>query len=475
MAGRGTDIVLGGNPDGYVEDILRERDIDPEFATDEDRAEARAEAKRHCDEDRERVLEAGGLYIVGTERHESRRIDNQLRGRAGRQGDPGESRFFVSLQDELMRRFGTDRVAPLLQKLGLDDDMPIENRMVSGILEQAQSKVEGYNFDIRKNVVEYDDVIAAQRAVIYQDRQAILAHEDLHERVMEMVDHEVERQVRSHTIANLPEDWDLDALVSQCDTWGIHIPDDVFPEEINRLKRETLLREVVEAARQQYVAKEEFVAKAAEEQHAVDPGDVVMRQFERAVLLQVVDTLWQDHIDHLDLMRSGIGLRGVAQRDPLVEFRREASSAFEQLKEEIEHVVTEYLFRAPVQLRLPEPPQEALPQNLRTNAEDIAKLSGQTKSAGVSAARNRAPVAARNPGGGKNGAARPQGARVAQGQRQQQSARRPVGSGVPQRATALATSPAGASQPSPSGRPGRNAPCYCGSGRKYKHCHGQGE
>ncbi|HEY8310007.1 MAG TPA: preprotein translocase subunit SecA, partial [Gemmatimonadaceae bacterium] len=142
MAGRGTDIVLGGNPDGYVEDILRERDIDPEFATDEDRAEARAEAKRHCDEDRERVLEAGGLYIVGTERHESRRIDNQLRGRAGRQGDPGESRFFVSLQDELMRRFGTDRVAPLLQKLGLDDDMPIENRMVSGILEQAQSKVE---------------------------------------------------------------------------------------------------------------------------------------------------------------------------------------------------------------------------------------------------------------------------------------------------------------------------------------------
>jgi preprotein translocase subunit SecA len=188
-----------------------------------------------------------------------------------------------------------------------------------------------------------------------------------------------------------------------------------------------------------------------------------------------VDTLWQDHIDHLDLMRSGIGLRGVAQRDPLVEFRREASSAFEQLKEEIEHVVTEYLFRAPVQLRLPEPPQEALPQNLRTNAEDIAKLSGQTKSAGVSAARNRAPVAARNPGGGKNGAARPQGARVAQGQRQQQSARRPVGSGVPQRATALATSPAGASQPSPSGRPGRNAPCYCGSGRKYKHCHGQGE
>jgi preprotein translocase subunit SecA len=345
--------------------------------------------------------------------------------------------------------------------------------MVSGILEQAQSKVEGYNFDIRKNVVEYDDVIAAQRAVIYQDRQAILAHEDLHERVLEMVDHEIERQVRSHTIANLPEDWDLDALVAQCDTWGIHIPDEVFPEEINRLKRDTLLREVIEAARKQYAAKEEFVAIAAEEQHAVDPGDVVMRQFERAVLLQVVDTLWQDHIDHLDLMRSGIGLRGVAQRDPLVEFRREASGAFEQLKDEIEHVVTEYLFRAPVQLRLPEPPQEALPQNLRTNAEDIAKLSGQTKSAGGSATRNRAPVAARQTGGGKNGAARPQGGRVAQGQRQQQPARRPVGSGVPQRATALATSPAGAAQPS--GRPARNAPCYCGSGRKYKHCHGQGE
>ena len=470
MAGRGTDIVLGGNPDGFVEDILRERDIEPEFATDEDRAEAKAEAKRRCDEDRERVLAAGGLYIIGTERHESRRIDNQLRGRSGRQGDPGESRFFVSLQDELMRRFGTDRVAPLLQRLGLDDDMPIENKMVSGVLEQAQSKVEGFNFDIRKNVVEYDDVIAAQRAVIYEDRQAILSHKDLRERVLEMMDHEIERVVRAHTVANMPEDWDLDGLVKQFDTWGAPIPDDVFPEDINRLKRETLIRELTEAGRNAYAAKEAAVAKAAEEQNSLDTGDAAMRTFERAVLLQVVDTLWQDHIDHMDIMRSGIGLRGVAQRDPLVEFRREASAAFEQLKDEIEHMVTEYLLRAPVQIRIAAPPEEALPKNLRTNAEDIAKLSGQEKSAGDGANRSR-PAARSNGAAGRNGPSRPQGGRGGSGQRPI-PAQRTAGKSIPQRATAMAATVDGSQS---SAKPGRNAPCYCGSGRKYKHCHGQGQ
>ena len=472
MAGRGTDIVLGGNPQGFVDDILRERDIDPEFATDEDRAEALAEAKQRCDADRERVLAAGGLYIIGTERHESRRIDNQLRGRSGRQGDPGESRFFVSLQDELMRRFGTDRVAPLLQRLGLDDDMPIENKMVSGVLEQAQTKVEGFNFDIRKNVVEYDDVIAAQRAVIYEDRQAILASEDLHERVLEMMDHEIERVARAHTIANMPEDWDLDGLVKQFYSWGIQIPDDVFPDEINRLKRDTLIRELIDAGRQTYAAKEAYVAKMAEEQHALDPADRIMRQFERAVLLQVVDTLWQDHIDHMDIMRSGIGLRGVAQRDPLVEFRREASTAFEQLKDEIEHTVTELLLRAPVQIRIAEPPPEALPKNLRTNADEIAKLSGQAKAADASVAKSK-PPARQNGAGARSGSNRtPVNGRGASGQRPVPAQRSAGRSAPQQRATAVAAA-AGASQSG--SKPGRNAPCFCGSGRKYKYCHGQGQ
>ncbi|MGH2515446.1 MAG: preprotein translocase subunit SecA, partial [Ktedonobacterales bacterium] len=358
MAGRGTDILLGGNPEGFVDQILRDSDIDPEFATEEDRAEALEAARKHCNEDRERVLEAGGLYIIGTERHESRRIDNQLRGRAGRQGDPGESRFFLSLEDDLLRRSGIERASGLLQKLGMDDEMPIEAKMVSNMLEQAQAKVEGFNFDIRKNVVEYDDVIAAQRAVIYEDRQAVLAREDMHERVVQMIEHEVRRVVQTHTVAPLAENWDLDALVKQFDAWQVHVPDDVFPEQINRLKRETLADSLIEVAKAGYQAKEQFVIQQAKEMNTVEPGAFYMRQFERMVVLQVVDALWQDHIDQMDVMRSGIGLRGVAQRDPLVEFKREAYQAFEQLKLDIEHHIVELLYHGGVQVRLQEPPAE---------------------------------------------------------------------------------------------------------------------
>ncbi len=485
MAGRGTDIVLGGNPAGFVDEIMRKHDIDPEFATEEDRAEALEEAKKLCDEDRERVVAAGGLYIIGTERHESRRIDNQLRGRSGRQGDPGESRFFVSLEDELMRRFGTDRAKGLLERLGMSDEMPIEHKMVTGFIEQAQAKVEGFNFDIRKNVVEYDDVIAAQRAVIYADRQAVLAHEDMHERVLEMVEHEIERMVRGFTAANLPEDWNLDGLVKQFDAWSVHIPDEVFPEQINRLKRDELTTQLIELAEQAYADKEAAVVKAAEEHDSVEPGPFYMRQFERAVVLQVVDTLWQDHIDHMDVMRSGIGLRGVAQRDPLVEFKREAYEAFERLKADIEHHVVELLFRAPVQIAVKEPPPEALPQNLRTNADDIAKASGQVKSAGTLAAKPKAlPQPQEANGSHTNGRTQPNGAKGGQPARSGTNGQRPNGArpgqsnpkggsaarhGQPARAiaaTAVASSGAGA-------KIGRNDPCYCGSGRKYKQCHGR--
>jgi preprotein translocase subunit SecA len=476
MAGRGTDIVLGGNPDGFVDEILREYDIDPEFATEEDRKEALNEAKKRCEQDREKVLEAGGLCIIGTERHESRRIDNQLRGRSGRQGDPGESLFFVSLQDELMRRFGSDRVAGIMTRIGMDDETPLTNRAVSGMLEQAQSKVEAFNFDIRKHVVEYDDVIAAQREVIYKDRRAVLEHEDMRERIETMMGHVVERLVAKHTQANLAEDWDLDGIVKQFETWSIPVPDDIFPEHLNSLKRDTLIQSLTEVLEDAYARKEQAVVQAAKDNNAIEAGEFYMRQFERAVVLQVVDGLWREHIDQLDEMRSGIGLRGMAQRDPLVEFKREAYGMFDQLIVEIEDHVVDVAIRAPVQITIQEPPQQALPQGLHTNTEAIAEASGQPKDSGSTPL----PIPARSNshnsnGNGKNGhtkgspGSRARAARSNGRQPQQSSPKSSARNPVP----AAASSGASAAASGANAKVGRNDPCYCGSGKKYKHCHGR--
>ena len=510
MAGRGTDIKLGGNPEAFVDMILVERDIDPEFATEEDRAEALEEATRRCEEDREKVIAAGGLYIIGTERHESRRIDNQLRGRSGRQGDPGESRFFVSLQDELMRRFNADRVAGIMGRIGMDDDTPIESRAVTAMLEQAQTKVEASNFDIRKNVVEYDDVIAAQRNVVYADRRAILEHANMHDRILEMIGHEARRRVEEFTQANLPENWDLEALDKQLEPWGIAIPAEAIPDQINRLKREELIQAVVKAARNKYEAKEQEVVTAAEQHHALETGDVYMRQFERAVLLQVIDNLWREHIDRLDVMRSGIGLRSLAQRDPLVEYKREAFLAFDKFKEEVERNVAEYALRAPVQITLPPPPEQALPPNLQTNAESIADQNARAieemalaaKRSNVSPAIAQAIAAASMPNGvvppaaqpgsngvngssngsnkpdgangskGQSGANRPQGGRQG-GHGQQRGGQRPHGG--PGKSSGRGVAPAGAvaAMSGANQKIGRNDPCFCGSGKKYKQCHGR--
>ncbi len=327
MAGRGTDILLGGNPEGYVDDYLRAHEIDPEFATPEDREEALEEAKQRCEGDREQVVELGGLYIIGTERHESRRIDNQLRGRSGRQGDPGESRFFLSLGDELMRRFGSDRAAGIMGKLGMDDETPIESSTVSNFIESAQAKVEGFNFDIRKNVVEYDDVIAAQRSVVYADREAVLKQEDMHERCLDFIEGEVRRVVAAHTVSNLPEEWDLDGLVKVFDSWHVAVPEDVFPEYINKLRRETLTSRLVEVAHAGFARKEDSV-KAAVEKAAADgmtleSGEFYMRQFERMVILHVLDSLWREHIDHLDraAQRHPVARRGPARSAGRVQAR----------------------------------------------------------------------------------------------------------------------------------------------------------
>ena len=482
MAGRGTDIVLGGNPAAYVDSILTDRGIDLEFATDEDRTEALEEAKRRCDEDRQKVLAAGGLYIIGTERHESRRIDNQLRGRSGRQGDPGESRFFVSLQDELMRRFGSDRVAGFMNLIGIDDEVPLESKAVSGMLEQAQSKVEAANFDVRKNVVEYDDVISKQREVIYADRHKVLEHADMYDRIVEMIEHDVKRFVAEHTRSNLPEEWDLDGIVKQFELWGIEVPDDLFPDQLNRLKRDQFTADLVQLALEGYGKREDDVIRVAKESNATQPGSFFMRQFERQVILQVLDTLWREHIDHLDEMRSGIGLRGLAQRDPLNEFKAEAFRAFERLKVDLEHYIVDMAMRGgPIRIEVVAPPEpaQALPRNLQTNAEAMAAESGQTKSAGL-------PVATRNasdmrPTGtvrGGNGAkpvsgngaksAQPNGARPG-GKGSKGGGARP-GARNPQ--PAPANTSASFSSPANS-KIGRNDLCYCGSGKKYKMCHGR--
>jgi preprotein translocase subunit SecA len=473
--------------------VLREKELDPETATAEQRKSVAKEADQRRAEQYERELALRGLHIIGTERHEARRIDNQLRGRAGRQGDPGSSRFYLSLQDELMRRFGTDRVSRLMDMVGMDDSMPIESGLASKFIEQAQTKVEGFNFDIRKDVVEYDDVIAKQREVIYADRRKVLEHEDLRATVMGMIEAEIKRQVELHTQTNPPENWDLDGLIQTFKPW-FEVPDDIFPDNINSLKRQELIDALVELGRQTYEAKEEKVRQEFAED-GESKGDEIMRSVEQQIVLQVIDRLWMDHIDALDVLRTGIGLRGVGQRDPKVEFKREAFQMFEDLKIAIQHDIADQMMRVQITRRIEEQPKpRGMPRNMRTNLEQIAQASRQAKSDSVAGARAPrllpAPAthgngkASQNTNGhksaqGTNGhkgkMPTPPSARVQASQpkpKQQPASVGARGSQPAQKAGARPTSKA----PTPQGDPrhiGRNDPCYCGSGKKYKVCHGR--
>jgi preprotein translocase subunit SecA len=463
MAGRGTDILLGGNPEGYFESILRKHAENVDFIREmpETNAEERAEKeeaiqqyienmtpeekeeifaakKRECEEDHKRVVELGGLYIIGTERHESRRIDLQLRGRAGRQGDPGESRFFLSLEDELLRRFGGERVSRFMEFAGMGDDIPLENKMVSRLIEQSQTRVEGYNFDIRKNVVEYDDVIAKQREVIYADRRAVLERADMHGRVLEMIRNEITQIVNNHIPGNMVDDEEqLDELFNVLETW-MTIPDEVLPENIHAIRKSDLTKNLVDAFIKHYEACGEQLKQLA----ADNPGQNIptIGDIERAFTLQVLDRLWMDHIDALDVMRASIGFRSIGQRDPLVEFKNEAYLMFENLKAQIQHYIVDQLMRLTkngitITVKAPAPPKRKNQRPLRTNADAIAKASGQAKS--DERDLPRLPSRRQGPPSRQNG----------------------------QR-------PAPPSSPRPSGRIGRNDPCPCGSGKKYKKCHG---
>jgi preprotein translocase subunit SecA len=327
MAGRGTDILLGGNPDGLVEEILEKQGISIEEATPEQQEQAAEEARQITQAEQQRVLELGGLHIIGTERHESRRIDNQLRGRAGRQGDPGSSRFYLSLEDELMRRFGRmETVKKLMSGIaGENSDMPVESRVLDRTIEGAQSRVEGFNFDIRKHTVEFDDVMNRQRQIIYADRRAILEGEDMHERVLEMIGEEVAALVDEHLPEGDSEFWDLAALVRAVRQMNPLLPEEITEESLEGRSRDEIEDELYEKVEQAYEEREQAIA--AEQ----------MRFVERRMMLGAIDRQWVDYLTAMDALRQSITLQAYAQRDPLVEFKRRSFDMFDELKDNITH------------------------------------------------------------------------------------------------------------------------------------------
>ena len=358
MAGRGVDIMLGGNPLGMVEEILDERGIPLTDATQEERDAALDEARRRCVRDRELVVSRGGLAIVGTERHESRRIDNQLRGRSGRQGDPGQSRFYVSMQDELMRLFGPERFDFFLR--GWEEQEPIAAKLISKQIESAQKKVEGHNFEMRQHVLKYDDVMNHQRKKIYEQRRAVLDGADMRDTVMEAVMLAIDQRINEHAgEAASPQVWDIDALsralLEVCPQLPLYfVPEDMRYGPSNPLfeaqHRERIWNMYLDALRgQQHFAALRNVIheniEAAYEGHEREQGEENVRMLERMVIMRIVDHKWINHLDAMDFLREGIGLRGYAQVDPLVAYTNEAYDMWNALMGEIQEEIARNVFR----------------------------------------------------------------------------------------------------------------------------------
>jgi preprotein translocase subunit SecA len=412
MAGRGTDIQLGGNADMRISVELAELEDGPD-------KQAKAEAiRRQVGDLKQRALKAGGLYIMGTERHESRRIDNQLRGRSGRQGDPGRSKFYLSLQDDLMRIFGSDRMEGMLTKLGLKEGEAIVHPWINRALEKAQQKVEARNFDLRKNVLKYDDVANDQRKVIFEQRIDLMSQQDLSEMTRDMRHGVIETLVHTY----IPPD----AYAEQWNTATLK-------EEIYRVLNLDL--PIPDWAKEEGIADEEVIeriTKAADEMMASKAarfGPDIMRQIEKAVVMQVLDHLWREHIVQLDHLRQVVGLRGYAQRDPLNEFKSEAFQLFEGLMAKLCEMTTQQL--ALVELQEPPPMPELPPMTAHhidpmTGMDEFAQMGAASGGSFQPSAGGGSQVAERNP-----------------------------------------------NDPGTWGKVGRNDPCPCGSGKKYKHCHGQ--
>ncbi|MCU0499041.1 MAG: preprotein translocase subunit SecA [Anaerolineae bacterium] len=387
MAGRGVDILLGGNPDGLAREILRGQDIDVTQATPEQWEAALIEAKAQCVQDRQKVLESGGLFVLGTERHEARRIDNQLRGRAGRQGDPGESRFYLSLEDELMKRFGGERVRGFMKWANIPENEPIEHKLITNSISQAQIKVEGHNFDIRKRVLEYDDVVNRQREIIYSERREILDAIDLRERYLKMIEELIVDAMDEFASEEVsPSQWDLEGLYKKLFTI-FPVPAEITPEKLQSYTDlEALEALIVDSAYSAY-------------DHKLQELGDRMAFAERWVLLRAIDMHWQRHLTDLDILREGIGLMAIAQRDPLVEYKREAFNMFNEMRGQLRLQMVQDIFRAQINAAQPQPRRQI--QAIRPGATEPAK---------------------------------PEPART-------------------------------------QNKLGRNDLCWCGSGKKYKHCH----
>ncbi|MCS6826577.1 MAG: preprotein translocase subunit SecA [Caldilinea sp.] len=414
MAGRGVDILLGGNAEGLAREQLRKeqfdlstirqsewnravdmlkRGQDPTTIYGDRWAQVLTEQWRAVERDRELVRQLGGLHVIGTERHEARRIDNQLRGRSGRLGDPGSSRFYLSLEDELMRKFGGERIAGIMARLGVEDDVPIEAGLVNKAIENAQTKVEGYNFDIRKHVLRYDEVVNEQRNRIYEQRRRILTEPSLRLTIEDMITNEVREMVAQHTASDLEDEWELEELAQALRTLVHHLPPDFSPARWENKKRSEIEADAIALALQAYEAKEKEI------------GEELMRSAEKQLMLMAVDSRWVRHLTDLDRLREGIGLRALAQQDPVVAYKREAFEMYGEMIDAIRSDTVRAVFSLALQPQAQQAPVFSAPiaRNIRTNRD--------------------------------GGDAKPQTVRKS-GQQL-----------------------------------GRNDPCWCGSGKKYKNCH----
>jgi len=390
MAGRGTDIMLGGNPEFIAAAELAAKGLSPVDNPQEYEAawpETLQRAEDSVKSEHEQVVEAGGLYVLGTERHESRRIDNQLRGRSGRQGDPGLSRFYLSLGDDLMRLFNSNAVEAIMDRLNIPEDVPIESKMVSRAIRSAQTQVEQQNFEIRKNVLKYDEVLNRQRTVIYDERRKVLQGADLHEQIRNMVDDAVEDYVVGATAQGYPEEWDLEQLWTALRTlYPVGIPLEEVEADRGILSTEYLAEELKADAQSAYDKREASLGAGPD-------GEPVMRELERRVLLSVMDRKWREHLYEMDYLQEGIGLRAMGQRDPLVEYQREGFDMFNAMMEAIKEESVGFLFNVEVQV-------EQAPPALDTSAlvaTGPGEVAGEVVAEPVLSAAPPAPAVAASP------------------------------------------------------------------------------